>query len=266
MRICTKQFNFQIEKKIVSDIIIRCVTKVPFGEICVHSSCRWMRLRYRESFKIHVQNSYSLTLHIWSGVSTILILQQPEWSTLCEALQSLLGTTAVPAGSVQEKRFGIPNLNLLIFLSTSAWRLAPSLFPRRCCHLFPAPLAKPWLGTALGIPLGPAGAAAAHRILLARPELAQRCNLLSGAKGTQGTLIPHLTTVGHMSWVAHPKEMLSAAIVMSLPAGIGLGVPPLGCHLSSWEVLARQVAAKLLHFWFLTTDLPGVVFLASLAV
>lgn len=53
-------------------------------------------------------------LHICSGVTTVLILQQPECSTLCEFLQSLLGTAAVPAGSVQEKRIGIPNLNLII--------------------------------------------------------------------------------------------------------------------------------------------------------
>lgn len=51
---------------------------------------------------------------------------------------------------------------------------------------------------------------------------------------------------------------------MLLPLEVGLGVPPLGCDLPSWEVLAWQVAAKLLHFWCLTSQI--VMFLASLAV
>ncbi|RLW07131.1 hypothetical protein DV515_00004072 [Chloebia gouldiae] len=32
-----------------------------------------------------------------------------------------------------------------------------------------------------------------------------------GQKGYKRTLVPRFTTVGHMSWVANPKEMLSAA-------------------------------------------------------
>lgn len=80
--------------------------------------------------KIHI---LSLTLHIYSGIITVLIVQQPECSTLCEVLQSLLGT----ARFVQEKRIGIPNLNLIILFQQVPGDWPPPCFPEGAAICFP---------------------------------------------------------------------------------------------------------------------------------
>lgn len=184
--------------------------KVPCGEICVHRNCRWMRPWYRNGFKIHIQNSYSLTLFMWPGMSTILILQQPYWSTLCEVLQSVLGTTAVPAGSVKEKHIGIPNLNLIILFQQVPGDWPPPCFSEGAAICFQ--LHRP--STALDIPWTQREQRQRSTSCWHAPSRAGLRNAATsclGQKGHKRTLIPHLAIVGHVSWVAHPKEMLSAA-------------------------------------------------------
>lgn len=148
-----------------------------------------MGLFYRESFRIHIQNSYSLS-HIaylfWYNHCPDFTAARVLHSVWSSAISARYCSCASRIRAGKAHRHSQPKSYNLV--STGAWRLAPSLFPRRCCHLFPTPLAKPWLSTALGSPLDAAGAAAAHHILLAHPErggFAQCCNFLSGAKGTQ---------------------------------------------------------------------------------
>lgn len=80
-----------------------------------------------------------------------------------------------------------------------------------------------------------------------------------GQKGRKRTLILPFTAVGHMSRVAHlrPFRHRRREELCHSQRGVRLGVPLSGGHLSSREAVAWQAAAKLLHIWCLTTDLPA---------
>lgn len=91
-----------------------------------------------------------------------------------------------------------------------------------------------------GQPTGPSGSSAPHPAGMLLPSgvgLLNAATFCLGQKGYKRTLIPCLTTVGHVSWVAHPKEMLSAAkencyVIASRGwawcASLGMSPPQLG--------------------------------------
>lgn len=141
-------------------------------------------------------------------MSTVLILQQPEWSSPCKVLQSPLGTAAVPAG----KPHWHPNLNLIILFQQVFGDCPPPCFPEGSAISFPAPdpgWAQPWAAHQTQWEKWQRSTSRWHA--LSRVGLCNAATSSLGQKGHKRTLIPHLTTVGHVSWVAHPKEMLSAA-------------------------------------------------------